>query len=519
MTIKFWTRYISILVILFITLLLPLRMIAEASDTFVSISIDTFENYQDEGTKSPDRHYYLSWLMGTGTPRDAYRPIVAIFTNDFGMFDLRPDRTKVDGWCFAYTDGIGDITNVPGLLHLQSGLTLNDTLDAKTVESIESAFKVKAEGASLPEIIFNISMAGEIVTKGKPQTDGDYRINLGGQIYGRAPPVTTHTTINDTFNRADADALGNLSDGSGAWVEELGDIDIVSNQADIQAGADGYARANTADPATADHYAQANYTHGTEDGGGVAIRYSSSADTFYAGGSTSYENFWAIWEVTSGSWSTLDSEGAGWSIPSAAVFYMEGNGSSLTLKVDGATKCTASDASISNFDVGIVGWDGNTSLWDNFEGSDLSATPNISNTPSSKAFGIISGSSTYYFKGSAPSNPVQASETTFTVTNNTGGSQAVDLYIRGTNWIGTSNNLTLTSSAPGTNQIRETFYCTGDDPANGVILTTSNQLLKSSLADSASLGWDGKVETGTWNGPGTIGGVVTQTITITAQIP
>ena len=141
-----------------------------------------------------------------------------------------------------------------------------------------------------------------------------------------------------------------------------------------------------------------------------------------------------------------------------------------------------------------------------------SVTPDISNSPSSKNFSNVNESSSYYFKGTAPNNPVQSGDCYFSCTNNSGFT--VDLYIQGTNWTGGSG-WTLTSGSPGSNQARETFYCVGDNPASGVVLTTSPQLFYEDLADTASIGWDGKLETGTF-GDGT---TRDQTLTISAQVP
>ena len=52
----------------------------------------------------------------------------------------------------------------------------------------------------------------------------------------------------------------------------------------------------------------------------------------------------------------------------------------------------------------------------------------ISNAPSSEALGILAVNTTYYADGSAPNNPVQAGDCTFTITNN--GASAIDLDMK-----------------------------------------------------------------------------------------
>jgi len=134
---------------------------------------------------------------------------------------------------------------------------------------------------------------------------------------------------------------------------------------------------------------------------------------------------------------------------------------------------------------------------------------NIANDPSSKAFGTVAASTTYYAKGSQPNNPVQDSDCTFTITNNSGGT--IDLTIKGTNFTG-GNDWTLTSNAPGEDTVRLTAYYSGQNPASGVVLTTNYQTFKEDIADEATLKWDFKLETGTF----TDGATKTSTITLTA---
>lgn len=136
--------------------------------------------------------------------------------------------------------------------------------------------------------------------------------------------------------------------------------------------------------------------------------------------------------------------------------------------------------------------------------------PDISNTPSSKNFGGVDENSTYYFKGTAPNNPVQSGDCTFSVTNSSEFS--VDLYVQVANWSG-GGGWTIVSGSPGPDQARETFYYVGINPSSGTVATTSAQLFYSGLVGSASLGWDGKLETGTFGD----GSTRTQDIVISAQ--
>lgn len=141
-------------------------------------------------------------------------------------------------------------------------------------------------------------------------------------------------------------------------------------------------------------------------------------------------------------------------------------------------------------------------------------TPDISNTPTSKDFGIVDPSTTYYAYGSAPSNPVADGECTFTVSNNS--SAAIDLSVNGTNFTGGSTWY-LGSGSPDATHCRVTVYCSGQNPASGVVLSTTPQSLYSNLADAATLKWDFKLETPSFD-PTSSDSQKTMTITLIATL-
>jgi hypothetical protein len=147
------------------------------------------------------------------------------------------------------------------------------------------------------------------------------------------------------------------------------------------------------------------------------------------------------------------------------------------------------------------------SLWCTYTPS---ASYDISSSPTSKALGILADNTTYYFYGSAPSNPITDGECYFTFTNN-GGQCDIDTHGHAaTGGVGA----TLTSGAPSSNTIRITVYYSGQDPASGIILTTSDQEFRDAFAASATLKWDGKFEIGT----ATDGEQKTLVITFTAVV-
>jgi hypothetical protein len=118
----------------------------------------------------------------------------------------------------------------------------------------------------------------------------------------------------------------------------------------------------------------------------------------------------------------------------------------------------------------------------------------IANAPDTKAFSIVAESTTYYAKGSAPSNPVVDGDCTYAITNN--GSVPIDVSITGNNFTG-GVGWTLGANV-GSNVVKITVYKTGDNPASGVVLTTGGQAFISNLAAAGHTHWDFRFDTGTF---------------------
>lgn len=136
--------------------------------------------------------------------------------------------------------------------------------------------------------------------------------------------------------------------------------------------------------------------------------------------------------------------------------------------------------------------------------------PSIANTPSSKAFGVVAASSTYWSNGSEPSWDLTDGDAYFTVTNN--GTISIDITIKGTNFTG-GTGWTLVQGSPGENQVRLSAFKEGDGSGDNITFTTTEQALISALAASADIDWELKFETGTF----TDGVEKTSTVTLTAS--
>ena len=138
----------------------------------------------------------------------------------------------------------------------------------------------------------------------------------------------------------------------------------------------------------------------------------------------------------------------------------------------------------------------------------------ITNSPSSLAFGTVMPGTIYYANGMAYSNPVTSGQCTFTITNTGGGS--VNLGLTCTNATG-GNTWTLVSGSPSGDQFKVIAVYLGENPASGLVLTTSNQSFYSGLAASGTLKWDfEEILGGTGSGKsGTFSDSSTKTYTIT----
>lgn len=135
-------------------------------------------------------------------------------------------------------------------------------------------------------------------------------------------------------------------------------------------------------------------------------------------------------------------------------------------------------------------------------------SPNISNAPTGRGFGVVSENSSYWSNNSTPTFPLDDGECYFTVTNNSGGS--IDINIKATNFTG-GDNWTLAGTV-GENIVVMKAGKSSDNEVDLITLTVGDQLFVNSLANLASKKWEIKLETGTF----TDGAEKTSTITLTA---
>ena len=135
------------------------------------------------------------------------------------------------------------------------------------------------------------------------------------------------------------------------------------------------------------------------------------------------------------------------------------------------------------------------------------ATPDISNTPSSKVFGIVNTSSTYWSNGSEPTWVLVDGDAYFTITNN---GDACSITIVATDFTG---GVGWTLGVPAENVVRLTAFKEGDGSGDGITLTTSPQAFISGLI--TNIDWELKFETATAH---TDGVAKESVITLTATL-
>jgi hypothetical protein len=170
-------------------------------------------------------------------------------------------------------------------------------------------------------------------------------------------------SYSDNFNRGDGEIGAN-------WIEDSGDIDIVSNTAQSQT-ADVFNRARYASAlASSDHYSQADVITGKTCI--VTVRQAGSAHTNYQARRGGAWSTYRIYKVVSGTETLLVSgtdDG-----DATCTIKMECNGSTLTMYKNGTSKATTTDTAISTGTYAGIEKYTNNGGWDNWTAADLAVT-------------------------------------------------------------------------------------------------------------------------------------------------
>ena len=227
-------------------------------------------------------HHYLAPYIGSGILLDPFRPRGSEQPG-WSAIDLRPDCTVLTGRAVLAVPVRDDTI----------GTYLGQDLRVKSAAiktAVESRFALTLEADTIRDILVELLIAHARTdgTRWKPLRAGHDRllkIFLGpGPPIWQQPVIAGGVQIADTFDRANADALGTSSDAQFSWTETQGDIDIVINAAITQTvAAVDHARAEI-DLATVNHFAQADVYTNLESAvvvGLVTTRYAAGANTEY----------------------------------------------------------------------------------------------------------------------------------------------------------------------------------------------------------------------------------------------
>jgi hypothetical protein len=224
---------------------------------------------------------------------------------------------------------------------------------------LDLTLETDADSRIIKNLILNLlTIHADPVTRWpelKPTFEGRLQVWLAGELLTeRAVPQGGAYT--DNFNRA---SLG------GAWTAGLinGPLAIEASTvlANTQDNTAFHVARYDTDLPSANHYVEADALSGTDRAVGLTARHTSSDQSCYLGEINGGTGAWEIYEAdTSGNFSNLSSV-AGTTAPGRMRF--EANGSSLTFKVDGVTKATTTDSTLSGLRAGASFFGNLGNLW------------------------------------------------------------------------------------------------------------------------------------------------------------
>jgi hypothetical protein len=209
----------------------------------------------------------------------------------------------------------------------------------------------------------------------------DWREFVPQRLHSHVPGRLPHqTTITDTFNRTNSSTLGTSSQGTWSWLDTFGAQfggdwwNVASNECKANTGMD--VRAET-DLSGDDHYAQVlkvAAANGSFSRHGTAVRFSSSARTYYAGQARS-DNF-RIHKVVAGT-ETAIAGPSGVGSGNGTTIKTEANGSDVAFYSAGVSVLSVTDTAITgNLRTGLYNASTDAGdTYDSFEAADLAAPP------------------------------------------------------------------------------------------------------------------------------------------------
>lgn len=307
------------------------------------------------------RYALCRWTGDGLTSKTAFRPDAP--DEPFSVIDLRPDCTKVDGWCVA---AFPERTSALPIKHL--ALDFGDessrqgalgTIIRNIVQNRLGINLSLGDGGGIGRILADLLLPGGGRPWGTITPDGGvHRIILDGTPLFEQPVVSGGMISTDNFNRANSSTLGS------PWLEDTGDLQIVSNQLQIVAGNEGIENTALYDTAcgSGDMYTQVLATFVSNYGNvGVIIRSNGSG----AGNDSRFELrvnqldlHTEIIKYVTGVFSTVHTGSTGefgtWNAGTSVTLKGTGSGSTLNIYNNGVSKWSGTDTSNQTYQYGGV---------------------------------------------------------------------------------------------------------------------------------------------------------------------
>jgi len=310
-------------------------------------------------------HHYITPYIGAGTEADPFRPRGSD-QPIWAAIDLRPDCTILSGRAIVALPVRQDEV---GMVYLGEDL---DGISAAIKQAFESRFSLTLRANRLRNILPELLLehAREDGTRWRPIRPSRLRRRLEIWLGGKEPlwmqPVFAGgVSIVDTFDRADADALGTSSDGLFSWTEVVGDTDIVGNAA----------RSITTGSQVLADVSQGAATGQSE--GAICRKDSTATVTFYMGGVTfnaGSNEVAQAWKVVAGTFTQL---GSNVNIGSLGVgpvtVKLIVDGSTIQVYTGGTLRVNQTDTAIAgNLRTGLRGNSSSSyAQWNNFAAGDV----------------------------------------------------------------------------------------------------------------------------------------------------
>lgn len=339
-------------------------------------------------------HVYLAPFTGSGKADDEFQLVgMKDLPGSTLCGDLRPDETSVTGYGFLFTPTRNDLAVV-------GGVYLGEESDWDTVSlTAKSALALKL-GVTLTSTTPRTLMQEIMVTK-SPRPTTKMVVN-GATVFSQVV-IAGGSTQQDSFDRADNNALGTASDSSFTWIELDNFFSISSNKGRGTGEATGsnfdIAHTDT-DLASDAHSVQAVLRFVTSSAafrcGLIWRKHATSSTRTYYGFRLRFDTAdWQVLKLVTGSATNISTGAFSQSTGVDYTLYGESDASNnLTAKIDGTTKygpTTQSDIT-GNMRTGLLltsNIGSNDAVWNDFIAQDLAGLTAAQELP---AFDQLMGS-------------------------------------------------------------------------------------------------------------------------------